>query len=162
MITDKKVIHGYKAFASDGTNIALEKMPPGDYHFDGPIKYGKTGYHFAKNLEDTIRYSGTDTPIIAEVIASGIIDEGEDEYYGYYDVYTASDIKIVRYLTRAEIIEYALKLNAYRRKRFIINFELTNEELDLFIQEEESIKKTIQDYEIRQKIKTKELKRANK
>ena len=37
-------------------------------------------YHFAEKLEDTIRYSGTDTPLIAEVIATGIIDEGFDEY----------------------------------------------------------------------------------
>ena len=121
MITDK-VIYGYKAFAADGTNIALEIMPLGDYHYDGIIKFGSNGYHFAKNLEDTIRYSGTNNPLIAEVIGSGIIDEGSDEYYGYYDVYAASYIKVVRYLTRTEILEYALQLNVHRMKIFIINF----------------------------------------
>lgn len=158
MITDK-VIHGYKAFASDGTNIALQIMPPGDYHYEGKIKYSKSGYHFAKNLEDTIRYSGTENPLIAEVIASGTIDEGSDEYYGYYDVYTASDIKIVRYLSREEILEYALKLNPPRMKRFIVGFELTEEELDLFIKEDASIQKTIHDYNIKPKIKMKTFKK---
>ena len=158
MITDKKEIQGYKAFASDGTNIALETMPLGDYHFDGEVKYGKSGYHFATRLEDTIRYSGTGNPIIAEVIGTGTIDEGEDDYYGYYEVYSASDIKIVRYLTREEIIEYALNLNFRRMKRFIVNFELTSEELDTFIKRDASIETTIKDYEIRPKIKKKELK----
>lgn len=155
MIKDK-VIHGYKAFASDGTNIALEIMPPGDYHYEGNVKYGKSGFHFAKNLEDTIRYSGTNNPLIAEVIGSGIIDEGSDEYYGYYDVYAASDIKVVRYLTRAEILEYASQLNVHRMKRFIINFELTNEELDLFVKANETLEQVIQDYRLRQKVKIKE------
>ena len=36
----EKVIHGYKAFSSDGTNIALTIMPPGDYHHSGTVKYG--------------------------------------------------------------------------------------------------------------------------
>lgn len=159
MDTDKKVIHGYKAFDSDGTNIALEIMPPGTYHFDGTIKYGKSGYHFAEKLEDTIRYSGTNTPLIAEVIATGIIDEGFDEYNGYYEVYTASDIKIIRYLNREEIIEYALKLNDDRMQRFVTGFELSNDELDLFVQKNKRLENTIQAYEIRQKIKKKELKK---
>lgn len=150
-----KEIHGYKAFASDGTNIALQVMPLGDYHFDGPIKYSKSGYHFAKNLEDTIRYSGTNNPLIAEVVGSGIIVEGEDEYYGYYNVYAASDLRIVRYLNRTEIIEYALSLTYDRMKRFITSFELTNEELDLFIKENEKIRKVINDYELRSKVKAK-------
>jgi len=157
MISDKKIIHGYKAFATDGTNIALEIMPPGDYHFDGKVKYGKSGYHFAKRLEDTIRYSGTNSPLIAEVIGSGIIDEGEDDYYGYYEVYSASDIKIVRYLSREEIVEYGLKLTEQRMKRFVVNFDLTSAELDLFACENRNIERTIQTYEIREKIKRKKL-----
>ena len=89
------------------------------------------------------------------MIGSGIIDEGSDEYYGYYDVYAASDIKVVRYLTRAEILEYASQLNFYRMKRFIINFELTNEELDLFVKANETLEQVIQDYRLRQKVKIK-------
>ena len=148
-----RIIHGYKAFASDGTNIALEIMPPGQYHYNGTIKYGKSGYHFAKNLEDTIRYSGSSNPLIAEVLATGIIDEGVDEYYGYYDVYAASDIKIIRYLTRTEIINHALKLSENRMKRFIISFELTNEELDLFINKEPILNKVVIDYNLKKKVK---------
>lgn len=159
MIIRDKVIHGYKAFAIDGTNIALETMPVGDYYYNGPIKYGKYGYHFAKNLEDTIRYSGTSKPMIAEVIGSGEIDEGSDEYYGFYDIYAASNIKIVRYLKREEIIDYALKLNFERMKRFVVSFELTDEELELFIQKDNAIEKVLEDYHIRKKVKIKELKK---
>jgi len=160
MQTTGRIIHGYKSFASDGTNIALDTMPPGDYFYNGTIKYRKSGFHFAKNLEDTIRYSGTSTPLIAEVIGYGIIDEGEDEYYGYYDLYAASNIKIIRYLTRDEIIEYALNLNFNRMKRFIIGFELTNKELDLFVEKNKLIEKVIEDYELRKDVK--ELKKIKK
>lgn len=153
MIINNKVIHGYKAFASDGTNIALETMPVGKYYYDGQIKYGKCGYHFAQNLEDTIRYSGTSSPIIAEVIASGVIDEGADEYYGFYNIYAASNIEIVRYLTREEILQYALGLNIERMKRFIVSFELTDEELNLFIQKNKMVEKIVEDYHIKAKIK---------
>jgi len=153
MIINDKVIHGYKAFAADGTNIALETMPVGTYYFKGPIKFRESGYHFARNLEDTIRYSGTSKPIIAEVIASGTIDEGEDDYYGFYDIYSASNLEIVRYLTRNEIIEYALRLNIDRMKRFIVSYELTDEELALFIQKNKSVEKIIKDYQIKPKIK---------
>lgn len=159
MIIQNKVIHGYKAFASDGTNIALETMPVGVYYFNGPIKYGKFGYHFAKNLEDTIRYSGTTSPVIAEVIGSGTIDEGTDEYYGFYDIYAASNLKIVRYLTRDEIIEYALNLKYDRLKRFVVSYELTNEELDLFIKKDNTIEKVLEYYQIRENIKIKKMKK---
>lgn len=153
MIINNKVIHGYKAFATDGTNIALETMPVGKYYYDGIIKYGKSGYHFAKRLEDTIRYSGTANPLIAEVIGSGIIDLGEDDYYGFYDIYAASNIEIVRYLTREEIIQYALELNIERMKRFIVSYELTDEELNLFIQRNKMVKKIVEDYYIKTKIR---------
>lgn len=153
MIINNKVIHGYKAFAADGTNIALETMPVGNYYYDGQVKYGKNGYHFAQNLEDTIRYSGTSCPIIAEVIASGVIDEGVDEYYGFYNIYVASNIEIVRYLTREEILQYALELNIERMKRFIVSYELTDEELNLFMQKNKMVEKIVEDYHIKTKIR---------
>lgn len=132
-------INGYKSFNNDGTNIIGEILLPGNiYHCDGEIKFGPygNGFHFAKNMEDTIRYSDYDNflrkIIIAEVIGSGIIDEGSDEYNGYYDLYAASDLEIVRYLSREEIISLALTLPSHRMVRFISLFKLYPSEIPLF------------------------------
>lgn len=132
-------INGYKSFNNDGTNIIGEILLPGIiYHCDGEIKFGPkgNGFHFAKNMEDTIRYSDYDNflrkIIIAEVIGSGIIDEGSDEYNGYYDLYAASDLEVVRYLSREEIISLALTLPFYRMIRFISLFKLYPSEISLF------------------------------
>ena len=129
-------IHGYKSFALDGTNKYGKIMPVGHYHRDGEIKFGinGNGYHFAKYIEDTLRYStnGIRNCLVAQVIGSGTILEGEDEYNGYHDLYVASDIEIVKYLEREEIIDIALKLDQVKMKRFIRDFNLTNEEIALF------------------------------
>lgn len=131
-------IHGYKAFAPDGTNRFGVTFPIGKYHIEGQISFGTSGngLHFAERLEDTIRYGkdadGIGDVLIAEVIGSGIIAKGEDEYAGFYDMYSASDLEIVRYLSRAEIINYALKLPPYRLKRFVSYFRLTEVEQNLF------------------------------
>ena len=42
---------------------------------------------------------------IAEITATGTIKESFDEYNGYYEVYSAENIRIDRVLTRKEIIE---------------------------------------------------------
>lgn len=131
-------IHGYKSLNSDGTNMAGKILLPGKYHCDGEIKFGPSGngFHFAKNMEDTIRYSDYHNLlrqiIIAEVIGSGIIDEGADEYNGYYDLYAASDLEIVRYLSREETIYEALQLPSYRMVRFVSLFKLYPQEILLF------------------------------
>lgn len=133
------IIQGYKSFNSDGTNAFGNILFPGNiYHCDGQIKFGPNGngFHFAKNMEDTIRYSDGDNLLrqimIAEVIGGGIIEEGSDEYNGYYDLYVASDLEIVRYLTREEIIMKALKLSSYRMERFVSLFKLSPSEMLLF------------------------------
>ncbi len=132
-------INGYKSFNSDGTNIAGKILLPGHiYHCDGDIRFGPSGngFHFAKNIEDTIRYSDYGNFLrqikIAEVIGSGIIDKGTDEYNGYYDLYVASDLEVVRYLPREEIIALALALPSYRMIRFVSLFKLYPSEISLF------------------------------
>lgn len=132
------IVHGYKAFASDGTNSYGTVFPVGKYHVDGKISFGPrgNGFHFAKRMEDTIRYGRIDDSLgdvlIAEVIGSGAIEEGEDSYGGFYDLYSASDIDIIRYLDRSEIIYMALQLPDYRMVRFVSYFRLTDEEISLF------------------------------
>lgn len=139
-------IFGYKSFDSNGTNQAKEKLIVGNkYHCDGDIKYNDNGYHFSTRFEDTIAFSDKidkdgnsnllHDVIIAEVIGSGIFDEvpyGYADYYGYYDMYACSDIEIIRYIPREELIYKALGLSEYRMKRFISNIKLTEDELKLF------------------------------
>lgn len=137
---------GYKSFSSDYLNQAGEKLNVGcKYHYEGKIRYNKSGYHLATHFEDTIPFSdildknGNRNLLhdicIAEVIGSGIIDEVPDtyaNYYGYYDMYACSDIEVIRYIPREELIKMALKLNEYRMLRFVSQCKLTKEEIKLF------------------------------
>lgn len=131
-------IKGYKAFNKDMTNMYGKKFEVGKtYSVNGKIKYGTTGngYHFAKRLEDTLRYVNalTEKVQIAEITATGTIKESFDEYNGYYEVYSAENIRIDRVLTRKEIIEGFLNMNSdIRLERFLKSFKLNNLEIELF------------------------------
>ena len=142
LLKGKIEIHGFKSFNFDCTNIHGMKFEKGkSYHDSGDIKFGThgSGFHFCYRLEDTIRYSDYNgsNPLrevqIAKVIGSGIIDEGEDTYNEYFDMYAASDLFIERFLTREEIIQYALDLPEMRLKRFLSLYKLSENELIQFI-----------------------------
>ena len=135
----KKII-GYKSvdknYKDISGNIVEENKT---YHVDGDIIYGNggNGYHFAKKLEDTLRYQLSDEdfltrPNIAKVIGFGDIVESFDEYYGYYELYAAENIKILRYLSEEEIINYALNLREDRMLRFVSLYRLNSNEVKLF------------------------------
>ena len=132
MIGYKSVDENYRVING---NILEENKT---YHLDGKIIYGNggNGYHFAKNLEDTLRYQlkGEDfltRPNIAKVVGFGDIVESFDEYYGYYDLYAASNIKILKYLSEEEVINYALKLREDRMLRFVSLYRLNSDEVKL-------------------------------
>ncbi len=155
---DNKIIKisGYKSFAEDGTNIYGKIFEIGKYHCDGEIKFGinGNGYHFSKRLEDTIRFGLTNdnrqvgNVLIAKVVGSGIIDNGYDDYNGYYDMYSVSDLEIIKYLTREEIISYMLQItNEDRIIRFVSLFALTEEEKNLFYGKSNKIDMTIDYYQ---------------
>lgn len=92
-----------------------------------------SGYHFCKNLEDTLRYfNGLEEEItICQVKAIGNISEYTDEWYGY-DIYATDKLYIEKILSRKEIIEYANKLDNNRLIRFIQGLKLTPEEISYF------------------------------
>ena len=143
---------GYKSY--DGNRVKEEDIVGKHFHLDGKIKFHERGYHFCKRIEDTFRYSGgINNPniIIAEVEASNIIDEGSDEYFGYYDMYSTSDLYVKRILTREEIIDFFLnKAYNYRVKRFIETYKLNNIEIELFkirYIDDDIIYKTIEFYQ---------------
>ena len=47
-------------------------------------------------------------------------------------MFACSDLEVVKFLTREEIISYGLRLSYDSRRRFITYFELTPEEMMLF------------------------------
>ena len=155
------MIRGYKSFAYNYTNQAGEIMQLGKlYHCPGKISYNHNGYHMASRFEDTIAFSDkvdedgkeklVHDVVIAEVIGSGEIDEVSDsyaDYYGYYDMYACSDMLIVRYIPREEVIKMALKLPPNRLERFVSNYELREGELELFKGIEASIDLAIEFYQ---------------
>lgn len=100
------------------------------------LKYGNngTGIHFAKRLEDCLRYyDGLNKEIdIAKVVSLGYTVEYSDEYYGYYDLYATDKILIKSKITREEIIKYGLDLSDIRVLRFIQGFKLNELEKELF------------------------------
>lgn len=140
------MVRGYKSFASNGTNQAKQVMEAGKkYHCNGKIRYNKNGYHMANRFEDTIPFSdlvdseGNSNDlhdvIIAEVVGSGDIDTVSDmyaNYYGYYEMYACSDIEIIRFIPRDELIKMGLELNNERMERFVSYLKMTPEELKQF------------------------------
>lgn len=130
-------IIGYKCFDKDMINSYGTKFEVGKtYTINGKIKFGinGNGYHIAKRLEDTLRYFYADKEevTICLVKISGEIVSSSDEYYGYYDLYAAETLEILKKLNREEIIELALSLPEERLIRFISGFKLKGEEILLF------------------------------
>lgn len=142
-------IIGYKCFNEDLTNRYGIKYEIGKiYSKKGQITYGNNGhgFHFCKNLEDTLRYfNGVDEEIsICLVKGFGNIVEYEDEYNGYYDMYSSENIEIIKKLDRNEIINYAINLNEIRVCRFIQCFKLNNDEIELFKERFSNLKRVLQ------------------
>lgn len=130
-------IIGYKCFNKGLVNRYKKELEVGKiYTASGSVSFGNDGhgYHFCKNLEDTLRYfDGMNEEIsMCLVKGTGKIIEYEDDYNGYYDMYSSEHIEILKELTREEIISYALNLNEIRVCRFIQGFKLNSNEIKLF------------------------------
>lgn len=133
-------IRGYKAFNEDLSNRYGSEFKTGEiYQVSGSISFGVrgNGFHFCKRLEDTLRYFDAmdDNIQIAEVIGRGSIVEYYDDYYGYYDMYVASELEVVKVLSREEIVmPYVFSKNDDRVRRFVSGFRLTFDEKQMFRQ----------------------------
>ena len=126
---------GYKGFNKDFTNRYGNKFEVGEvYHATGEIKWGNdgNGFHMCSNIEDCFRYVSSDSSIMTEVIGYGDVKKYDDEYYGYYDMYVCEYMRIIRVISREEIINMMLHTYLERRNRFIRDFNLTKEEKKLF------------------------------
>lgn len=131
------MVFGFKAFNPDCTNRYGQVFERGKTYYANcdNIEFQKTGFHFCKNLEDTLRYyDGFSDIKIAKVIGLGKIDEYEDNYYGYYDMYSAEMIYIIDFLSRNEIYQYIFDLakdsSSFNDRviRFVSGFKINGEE----------------------------------
>ena len=128
-------IIGYKALNEDFTNRYGTKYEIGTiYQVSGEIKWGNNGngFHLCTHIEDCYRYVDSDNSIMTEVIGFGNMKKYDDEYYGYYDMYVCECMRIIRVISREEIINMMLNTYAERKNRFIRDFNLTEDELKLF------------------------------
>lgn len=139
-------IFGYKCFNSNGKNRYGIDIKEGEvYSTDKDVRYGNNGhgYHFCTNLEDTFRFFASDDSnlcediCICEVRGFGEIREREEDRVididdGYYGLYAAQNLEIVKVLTRDEIIKYGLGLYPQRAARFISGLKLSNDEIEMF------------------------------
>ena len=131
------MVRGYKCFNSDMTNRNGCKFEIGCvYNIVGDVKFGVygNGYHMCKNMVDVFRYFDcfNNDVIVCEVIGSGKIDVYDDEYNGYYDMYSVEYIEIVRIIDRIEIINVVLNMNEFNILRFVQLFKLNDIEIELF------------------------------
>ena len=131
------MIIGYKCFNKGlinryGTQFEIGQI----YQVKGEISFGNkgNGFHICINLEDTLRYfDGMNEEIdICIVQCFGNTVRRDDEYNGYYDMYSCEYMRIIKKLTREEIIFYGLNLTENRAIRFISLYKLTESEKKLF------------------------------
>lgn len=128
-------VRGYKAFNNMADRYGNVYELNKDYHVQGKIKWQENGFHFCHNLEDIFRYyDGFDeNTIVCMVEGYGNIQTYYDEYAEYFDMYVSSDIKILKVLSREEIINEVLSKNIFSIKRLIAGYKLTDEEIALII-----------------------------
>ncbi len=114
-------------------------MPGNVYSVERKICFGRNenGYHFCKNFEDSLKYLEVLTRDfkLAKVRAFGDIKESFDRYNGVYDIYVASSLEILAYLTEDEIFSMALQLSSIQIKRFLQFYPLNGLEKERFKQE---------------------------
>lgn len=139
-------IYGYKCFNGNGKNRYGIDIKEGQiYTTNSTVRYGVDGhgYHFCENLEDTFRFfkpensNLCDDICICKVRGFGVIREREQDRVvemddGYYGLYAAENLEIIRVLTREEIINYGLSLYPEKATRFVSGLKLSNDEIELF------------------------------
>ncbi len=127
------MIKGFNAYKKGlvdftGKKFELNKT----YHVDA-LKYGKSGFFFYPNFEDSLMpYNGLKEELDIVLV------EGFGETREYFDDYNvakiigATDYRILDILPRKEIIKMALSLNELEMSKFISGYALTMEEMKLF------------------------------
>ena len=129
------IIKGYKAFNKDMTNRYGIPFECGKtYKVDGDIKFGNegNGYHFCSSIADVFRYvdaSDINNYVVAEVYGIGDYKVYDDEYEGYYDMYSFRSIYIKRILTREQVFEKIKTLSEWQILKIIKTSKLSSDEI---------------------------------
>ena len=133
------MIRGYKGFYVGGITKYGQQLEVGrDYSVDGPLKVGihnqkGNGFHMCERMEDVFYFFPRENFIIAEVLGSDENIKFDQTYWGLENMYTCRSIRLVRFLTREEMINHMLGLSPHNNTIFIMNFSLTDSETDLFL-----------------------------
>ena len=138
-------MRGYKAFYKDLQNQYGEKYELNTvYEVQPPLKWQENGFHFCANLEDTLRYYDciNEDVVICKITAKGEVLHRFDEYNEYH-VFVCSKMIINNILSREEIIQYASKLAGFPLERFIKGYNLSEEEIDMLLENDPHIKQRI-------------------
>ena len=130
-----KEIIGYKAFNEGLINRYGVKFEQGlTYSIPGTARFGNdgNGFHLCTYLEDTLRYFDAleENIDICRVLGSGDMHVYNDDYYGYYDMYAVSQLKILHLLSKEEILAETNKMWFERLKRFIMGYRISQSELE--------------------------------
>lgn len=147
-------MRGYKSFRNiDGSLVtqADTKMDIGvTYEEKGPIKWNHKGFHFCTNIEDTFRYMNqyTDKIVIAEVEGTGDILIHDDDYNGNYDMRVSSKIRVLRVLSREEVLKKVLQAGEIAICKMIQSSRLTQDEINMFSNRSIHIDKMLRYYQM--------------
>ncbi len=117
----------YKAF-----NLDLTNRYDNTYKLNKWYSNDEPAFFFATNFEDCFRYYDSNNSLLCEIEIDGDTEYINDEYYGMYDIGKTSAFKIVKILSREEIINMATSLSIHRKKNFIKCFELIDDEIEYF------------------------------
>lgn len=104
------------------------------YILNGELKWSENGFHFCTYPEDCLRYIDgfNDEFDMTEIEAGGSIQQYDDDYYGYYDMYASSEMTITKVLSREEFISLVVNSkNENRVKRLINTVKLNEDEINL-------------------------------
>ncbi len=132
----KNEIEGYKCFYEGLETKPGIKMEIGKkYNTKEPPKFHSSGFHMCERMEDTLRFfdSFENKIEICKAIGYPEYKKEDDDYYGYYDMYSCQGILLIKKLTRQEIIEMARNMDETRIQRFLQLYNLNPSELEEFI-----------------------------
>ena len=126
---------GYKAFNNMQDRFGNTYQLDVVYEVVGPVKFRKNGFHFCKNIEDVFRYYDgfDDNTVVCRVVGFGELDEYDDEMHEYFDMYSSSKLRILKVLSRNEILQTVLNNGVVSMLRFISGYKLTDEEIDIIL-----------------------------
>lgn len=158
---------GYKSFDPNckdqyGNSYEVGKK----YHSVDSPNFGHSGFHFCSRPEDTLRYASSNQNFDIYLIeASGNIVLYNDEYYGYYDMYSSEYMRILRYVSRFEVVHGIVSSNNEDRiNRLISLTKLSKDEIEYILKNTKSelVRNYISFYQLNDKDAFKrQLKRMN-